>query len=312
MRGAAALLAALCVLAAAGSARAAQAQVLDQVKISVDDKALTEREYSQLRTIEEQQLRQQFQGDELQQKLKELDAALTQRLIEELLLETYAARLKIVISDKEIEERVDNILRRQPNLQEVYTDEQLKSFVVKDLLRRRVLAREVDSRVRVTDEEIVAACRRQTADSREVDVGHILLRSTDAAARTELEGLRAKLLAGADFDTLAGEYSQDPSAKTNHGHLGFISRGQFVKPFEDAAFSLPVGAVSEPVQTQFGLHLIKVFAARDKGQVNCDKLDDVTRQSLQNKVFAEKRQQQLEQFLTRIRKDADIHVYGPQ
>jgi len=288
---------------------AAPAMLLDQVKISVNDKAVTEREYQQLRQLQTQEYRQQFQGQELQDKLAHLDEDLTQRLTEDLLLESYAARLKIEVSDKDIEDRVDNILRRQPGLQEIYTDEQLKSLVLKDLLRRRVLAREVDAKVHVTQEDVTAACRKQTQNNREVDVGHILIRNTDAAARKELMDIRQQLLSGASFDQLALKYSQDPSVKSNKGHLGFISRGQFVKPFEDAAFSLPVGAVSEPVQTQFGLHLIKVFGQRTKGPVNCDKLDSVTQQSLENQVFAKKRQELLQTFMTRIRKQAEITLF---
>ncbi|NIR96629.1 MAG: hypothetical protein GWO39_00645, partial [Gammaproteobacteria bacterium] len=56
-------------------------------------------------------------------------------------------------------------------------DEQLKSFVLKDLLRRRVLTREVDARVRVSRADIAAACREQARDAREVEVGHILIRT---------------------------------------------------------------------------------------------------------------------------------------
>ncbi|NIR96630.1 MAG: peptidylprolyl isomerase, partial [Gammaproteobacteria bacterium] len=69
---------------------------------------------------------------------------------------------------------------------------------------------------------------------------------------------------------------------SNSGRLGFISRGQFVKPFEDVAFSLPVGGLSAPVRTRFGLHLIKVFDQRHKERLDCENLDDVTRQSLRN------------------------------
>jgi peptidyl-prolyl cis-trans isomerase SurA len=304
----AALLLAACLVCAAAGARAAPT-TLDAVRIAVNDKSLTFREVASLRQLTEQQYRQQYQGAELQQKLTQLDNELVQRLIEDLLLEAQATRLKINVSDKDIEERVDSIVRRQPSLQEQYSDEQLKSFVLKDLLRRRVLAREVDSQVHVQEDDIVAACRKQSLDSREVDVGHILLRDSDDAARAKLLAIRKELLGGADFEQLAQRYSQDPSAATNKGRLGFISRGQFVPEFEQAAFALPVGAVSEPVKTQFGLHLIKVFDQRSKGKVDCAHLDPVTHQSLENQLFAQARETQLTQFLARIRKQADIQVF---
>ena len=62
---------------------------------------------------------------------------------------------------------------------------------------------------------------------------------------------------GGDFAYYAKTYSLCPSGQ-NGGDLGYFSRGQMVQPFEDAAFELPVGEVSEPVGTQFGWHLIKV------------------------------------------------------
>ena len=61
---------------------------------------------------------------------------------------------------------------------------------------------------------------------------------------------------GEDFSTLAQTHSKCPSGR-NGGDLGMFGRGQMVKPFEDAVFSLEVGKVSLPVQTQFGYHLIQ-------------------------------------------------------
>ena len=301
-------LAALLLVAAAGGARAARTTVLDEIALSVNDKSVTRNELEQFRQLQEMQARQQYKGDELKERLASLGRDVQQQLIDDLLLESYAAQAKINVSDKEIEERVDSVLRRDPNLQEQYTDEQIKSYVLKDLLRRRVLAREVDARVHVSHADVVAACRAQAMDTRELDVGHILLRQDDAESRARLEALRQQLLAGANFDELALKNSQDPSVATNKGHLGFISRGQFVKPFEDAAFTLRPGQVSEPVKTRFGLHLITVFGERAKGQVNCEKLDDVTQQSLENQIFARKREEELSRFMSRIRQQADIRI----
>lgn len=61
---------------------------------------------------------------------------------------------------------------------------------------------------------------------------------------------------GEDFSTLAQQYSKCPSGR-NGGDLGVFGPGQMVKPFEDATFNLEVGGLSQPVQTQFGYHLIQ-------------------------------------------------------
>lgn len=72
----------------------------------------------------------------------------------------------------------------------------------------------------------------------------------------QVEDLQKKLNEGVSFEQLAQDFSNCPSGKQG-GSLGEFGKGMMVKPFEDAAFGLEVGAVSGPVQTQFGYHLIK-------------------------------------------------------
>lgn len=88
----------------------------------------------------------------------------------------------------------------------------------------------------------------------QVHVAHILVKSFE-----EAQAVERRLQAGEDFGSLAAELSIDPSAKTNQGDLGWAARGQFVKEFEDAAFSLPVLQVSAPVTSSFGIHIIKIL-----------------------------------------------------
>ena len=88
---------------------------------------------------------------------------------------------------------------------------------------------------------------------RYVSAGHILVDSYDEAI-----ALKKRIDEGENFERLAQKYSKCPSAQRG-GALGSFGRGQMVKPFENAAFNLNVGEVSEPVKTDFGWHLIKVY-----------------------------------------------------
>jgi len=81
-------------------------------------------------------------------------------------------------------------------------------------------------------------------------------------ALQEIEDIQDELNKGADFETLAQTYSDCPSAAQG-GDLGYFSRGQMVPEFENAAFNLEIGEVSEPVLTEFGYHLIRVDDKRD-------------------------------------------------
>lgn len=90
---------------------------------------------------------------------------------------------------------------------------------------------------------------------------HILLTQGDKdddKLKENIDELKLRLDQGADFATLAREFSEDPGSATDGGDLGEVERGSMVKPFEAALFELTVGQVSEPVKTQFGWHLIKL------------------------------------------------------
>ena len=84
-----------------------------------------------------------------------------------------------------------------------------------------------------------------------IEASHILV-----AQEFEVKDLQKKLSEGETFEKLAKDFSTCPSGKSG-GALGSFTRGMMVKPFEDAAFALEPGKISEPVKTQFGYHLIK-------------------------------------------------------
>lgn len=85
-----------------------------------------------------------------------------------------------------------------------------------------------------------------------VRASHILVDTEDQAW-----AIKTRITEGEDFGALAEKYSKCPS-KEKGGDLGFFNRGQMVPEFENAAFSTPIGGISDPVKTRFGWHLIKV------------------------------------------------------
>jgi peptidyl-prolyl cis-trans isomerase C len=85
----------------------------------------------------------------------------------------------------------------------------------------------------------------------QVQARHILVKTPE-----QIADIQQRLAAGEEFSALATQFSECPS-KANGGNLGEFGPGQMVKPFEELAFALPVGAIGGPVQTQFGLHMIQ-------------------------------------------------------
>lgn len=103
----------------------------------------------------------------------------------------------------------------------------------------------------------------------EVEASHILFRVSPTATWEEKRkvyqkalDVRKRALSGEDFAALARQYSEDPSARTNNGYLGYFGAFYMVYPFEKAAYETSVGEVSMPVESQFGYHLIKVTGRR--------------------------------------------------
>lgn len=98
--------------------------------------------------------------------------------------------------------------------------------------------------------------------SEEVEARHILVES-----REEAEDILALLDAGEEFEVLAAEHSLDTSNKDSGGYLGFFGREMMIIEFEEAAFNLEIGDISEPIQTDFGFHIIEVLDRREELEV---------------------------------------------
>ncbi len=120
---------------------------------------------------------------------------------------------------------------------------------------------------------------------------HILLKIGDdiEATRSKLENIKQQLAGGSSFAELARKNSEDPGSAKQGGDLDWVEPGQMVKPFEDALFAMNVGEVSEIVESQFGLHLIKLVDI--KGEVA--------------RPLAEKRAE----FETELKQEAASHMF---
>lgn len=113
---------------------------------------------------------------------------------------------------------------------------------------------------------------------KEIKASHILITLDENAipkdtliAYNKILAIRKKALNGEDFGSLASQYSQDPSAKENKGDLGYFSAFRMVYAFECAAFKTPKGAISNPIRTRFGYHIIKVEDIREnRGEVSVE------------------------------------------
>jgi peptidyl-prolyl cis-trans isomerase D len=179
-------------------------------------------------------------------------------------------------------ERADYLKKIKPTKQEIqaFYNENTALFKVPPRIRIEYLLftpQALGKAVEVRDEEVKAFydayADRYFLEEERVKTEHILVKAEAAAspeedekARVKATGLYQRLKKGESFSKLAKAHSEGPSAPQG-GELGWITRGQTVPPFEEVAFALKAGEISEPVRTDFGWHVIRVVERQDARQV---------------------------------------------
>ncbi len=157
------------------------------------------------------------------------------------------------------------------------------------------------------DTALKAAYESKKSEYSELKASHILFKAkTDeefAAATVKAKELRAELAKGADFAKKAEALSEDPTAKANKGDLGWFKGGAMVKPFEDAANTLKEGEISQPVRTNFGIHLIKLEGRRTK---TFEDMKDTLRLGMIQERFQKRAADKLEQLRKRAGDRGDL------
>lgn len=154
---------------------------------------------------------------------------------------------------------------------QTYYDQHKAEFTVPERVRLSYLRLNGDllgKTIEIDEDELLAHYeeRKQSLLTQEQRrASHILIQvasdadsETVSKARTEAESLLQKIRAGEDFAELARQHSADPGSAAQGGDLGFFARGVMLPEFDEVVFSMETGAVSEPVKTQFGFHIIKL------------------------------------------------------
>jgi peptidyl-prolyl cis-trans isomerase C len=244
------------------------------------------------------------------------------RLIELELFYQEAQKQKIVVEEKEVSEKMDALKSSFPSekvfqdemRQMNFTEETLRTRIKKDLAVRQLVEKDILVHVKVTDEDAKSFYDSHPdlfKEPEKVRASHILITAeadTDPVIKEErrkkLEGVKKRLDQGEDFAALAKEFSQCPSAEKG-GDLGYFERGKMVKPFEDAAFSMNPGDVSDIVVTPFGFHLIKVTDKKPERNVSYEDAKDMIKQRLSNMKFEE----QKNIYVAELKKNSKVEMF---
>jgi peptidyl-prolyl cis-trans isomerase SurA len=139
-------------------------------------------------------------------------------------------------------------------------------------------------------------------------VRHILIKTNelinDDEAKKRLLALKERLKEGDDFATLARGNSDDKGSALKGGDLGFVAPGALVPPFEQAMDGLAINQISDPIQTQFGWHIIQVL-----GREKQDNSSEFRKNKVAEEIRRRKIEEETELWLRRLRDEAFVEIY---
>lgn len=291
----------------------AHAELLDRIASVVDDEVIL------LSEVEERALI--LRSRRPNALAAELRREATEALVAEKLLENQLEALGIEIRSSELQMAIDDVVRQNglPSEDALRAAierqgmrwEDYRETLRKQLAQMKLINLRVRSQVKVDDEEVRrrhAELVAAEADEEELRASHLLVHADANASPEEEERARQVALslleearAGADFEHLAA--APRPGApKRTAGDLGWFRRGEMVRELEEAAFSLSVGRVSEPVRTRFGWHLLRVDEKRAVPPPSLEETSTKIREAL----YQEELERQTKRFVEGLKKEAVI------
>lgn len=287
----------------------------------VNDAVITQEAFEQEMTPVLKQMEMQGQKPDESQ-VAEIRKKVLDNMINREVLYQASQKKDFTADDKAVEEKLASFKKQFPN------EAQFKEALSKMNLSEEVIKKQIREQISIqqlVDEEVVPSITVSEADAKEyyeanpqffkqpeqVKARHILIKVAPDAdevkkteAREKLETVQKKLKEGGDFAELAKEYSEGPSAPKG-GDLGSFGRGQMVKPFEEAAFAMEEGTVSDIVETRFGYHLIKVEEKKPESTVSFADAKERIDQMLKRQKVSEA----VNAYIETLKKDAEIEVY---
>ncbi len=217
-------------------------------------------------------------------------------------------RLQVSVDEKAIDKQMEQVVASFAGRQEYeqalekggISEQALRAQIGKGMLIDKYIEKEFVEKVEISDEETRTYYDQNPQffkQPEQVRARHILIKmdkGADAAEKEEagkkIAAIRERLEKGEAFEDLAKEASACPSGK-NGGDLGYFGRGKMLKAFEDAAFALQPGEMSDVVETEYGLHIIKSVDKKAEGMVPYDEVKGnlvkfLTKQEVQKNVLA--------------------------
>lgn len=300
----------------------AEAGVAERIVAVVNDEVITLSEFNNAFEPYQAKIEASYTGLGREKALTEARVTFLNRMIDNLLMERQARKAGIVIRDEEVIRTIKDLIERRKITQddllkalerEGTTLEAYKKGVLDQLMRIRLVQREIKSKVAVSDEEIGEYYRKNRDDYEGKDtirIKQILLPLPKEGGPAAKEKLRAdaaaiheRLLTGEPFDLLSEKYSQGPAAAAG-GDIGYIEKGVIIHEVEEVAFSLPLNQISGIIESPVGFHIIQVIDRRGGGIKSIESV----REEIRDKIDQEKMEKKFGEWLDELRMKSHIEI----
>ena len=220
----------------------------------------------------------------------------------------YAKDHNITVTDADIDAKISDIKARlsDQQLADALKQQGMSQQDLRDLMREQLIVKKaVDQNLHVSDAQMKDYLAKNHAlldQPRQVRARHILVSNLTTA-----NAIEAKLKAGGDFAALAKQFSSDPGSKDKGGELGFFTQGAMVKEFSDAAFAMKVGAISQPVHSPYGWHIIQVEEIKPAQVASLANSE----QKIKDAMLGAQEQSAVPAFIDKITNSATLTVSDP-
>lgn len=300
------------------------AEVVDRIVAVVNDEIITLHDLNEAFEPYQKNIEATYKGKDKNALIAQTKESFLQRLVDNILIEQQARKAGIssTVKDEDVMAALQDMLTKQNmSMQDFLKNlaaegksiEFIKKEIRSQMVRMRLLRLEVKDKIIVTDQEIGEYYNqhRQEYEGREsVRMKQLLLKIPPGAdkdlnlkLKNQAIRLRDLIIKGESFDELTAKYSQGPAAAQG-GDVGFIERGTIIPQVEAVAFNLPVGQVSDVIESSLGFHIIKVVDKKGAGI----KPITVVREEIKAKLEDEKLDKKFEEWISSVRDKSHIEI----
>ena len=283
----------------------AETIVVDRIYLIVNSQMLTRSEAQEVKAA----IMSQKSSEEKTQ--TNFNKQLMMQLMQEMLLLDRANALKIVPMENEIDSRLNSLTDEQPQLLDVYSEEDLKEQLVRDFKKHRVISREVDPKIHINSLEIENYCNQQMRNQRKIGLAQILLKGSEEVISMHVDTIMQDFENGVPFEELAKTYSADSNAKQTGGKLGVFKPGDLLEAIGEVTKTLQPGQISEIVETNMGKHLLYIYKQEYPPGLDCQNLSEEQRAEYSNGLHKQKRGRLLYNYLNELYACANIELIDP-